>query len=1041
MKPRRCHFAGRSLSIASLLLLLATAAQAATLLWNNAAGGSWNTAANWSPAQVPGVADDAVITLPGTYTVGATGALSVNSLVLGGGTGAQTLQLTSQTLSLAAASSVAPTGQLNMTNATISGSGTLTNSGTLIIRGTVPSTLNGAFVNAAGAMLRLTSDAANGSGTLTVANGFTNAGAIELTNTVAGFPATLNVTSGTLVNAPTGTISVLAGLGGGPRTMALQLDNQGTVTIGVPTTLALASAAHQNEAGGTINVSGGDLTLNQSGTSPSFTNAGTISVGASRTLTINSGALNMNGGSVTGAGAWAVNNVTASFSAPFTFSTAFTPSSSTLNGPGALTVPVGQTITVFNCTVNAPLTNNGTWIIRGTVPSMQNGTFVNAAGAMLRLTSEPSYPSGTLTVANGFTNAGAIELTNAVAGQPAVLNVTTGTLVNTSSGTISVLAGAGAGPRTMALQLDNQGTVTIGVPTTLALASAAHQNEAGGTINVSGGDLTLTQSGTSPSFTNAGTISVGASRTLTINSGALNMNGGSVTGAGAWAVNNVTASFSAPFTFSTAFTPSSSTLNGPGALTVPVGQTITVFNSTVNAPLTNNGTWIIRGTVPSVQNGTFVNAAGAMLRLTSEPSYPSGTLTVANGFTNAGAIELTNAVAGQPAVLNVTTGSLVNTASGTLSILAGAGAGPRTMALQLDNQGTVTIGVPTTLALASAAHQNEAGGTINVSGGDLTLTQSGTSPSFTNAGTISVGASRTLTINSGALNMNGGSVTGAGAWAVNNVTASFSAPFTFSTAFTPSSSTLNGPGALTVPVGQTITVFNSTVNAPLTNNGTWIIRGTVPSVQNGTFVNAAGAMLRLTSEPSYPSGTLNVANGFTNAGAIELTNTVAGFPATLNVTSGTLVNAPTGTISVLAGLGGGTRTMALQLDNQGTVTIGVPTNLTIASAAHINEAGGTIDLSGGDLGVTQSGTSPSFTNAGTITIPATRTLTFASGTLNMNGGSITGAGTCNLSSVTANVRQSIHHWYDVRVLQFDAERPRGTDPGVGPDDARCSTAR
>ena len=375
---------------------------------------------------------------------------------------------------------------------------------------------------------------------------------------------------------------------------------------------------------------------------------------------------------------------------------------------------------------------------------------------------------------------------------------------------------------------------------------------------------------------------------------------------------------------------------------------------------------------------------------------------MANGFTNSGAIELTTAAGGSQAALNVTSGTLVNASSGTISALAGLGGGPRTLGLQLDNQGTVTIGIATTLALASAAHQNEAGGTINLSGGDLTVSQSGTSPSFTNAGMISVGATRTLTINSGAFNMNGGSLSGAGAWAVNSVTANFASPFTFSTAFVSGSSTLNGPGALTVASGQSMSLFNSTVNAALTNNGTVFVHGNAPSTQNGTFANAAGSMLRLSSDPSYPSGTLNVANGFTNSGAIELTNTVAGFPATLNVTSGTLVNAPTGTISVLAGLGGGARTLGLKLDNQGTVTIGIPTTLAFASASHQNEAGGTINLSGGDLTVTQSGTSPSFTNAGTISIAASQTLSFNTGTFtNVSAGTLSGFGTLAVSAPVA----------------------------------------
>ena len=61
-----------------------TSVLAAAISWNNPAGGNWSTAANWSPASVPGVADDAIITLNGTYTVTQDVAVSVNSLTLGG---------------------------------------------------------------------------------------------------------------------------------------------------------------------------------------------------------------------------------------------------------------------------------------------------------------------------------------------------------------------------------------------------------------------------------------------------------------------------------------------------------------------------------------------------------------------------------------------------------------------------------------------------------------------------------------------------------------------------------------------------------------------------------------------------------------------------------------------------------------------------------------------------------------------------------------------------------------------------------------------
>src|SRR5207249_319063 len=94
-----------------------------------------------------------------------------------------------------------------------------------------------------------------GGATLTVVNGFTNNGLIELRSTGAAASAILTVTNGTLTNAAGANISFLAGVGGG-RTLNARLDNQGALTVGQPTTINTNSATSNS---GTINVSGGDL--------------------------------------------------------------------------------------------------------------------------------------------------------------------------------------------------------------------------------------------------------------------------------------------------------------------------------------------------------------------------------------------------------------------------------------------------------------------------------------------------------------------------------------------------------------------------------------------------------------------------------------------------------------------------------------------------------------------------------------------------------------------------------------------------------------
>jgi hypothetical protein len=69
------------------------------------------------------------------------------------------------------------------------------------------------------------------------------------------------------------------------------------------------------------------------------------------------------------------------------------------------------------------------------------------------------------------------------------------------------------------------------------------------------------------------------------------------------------------------------------------------------------------------------------------------------------------------------------------------------------------------------------------------------------------------------------------------------------------------------------------------------------------------------------------------------------------------------------------------------------------SAQHVND--GTVLVSGGDLTITQSGTSPSFTSSGTITVPTGRTLTVAGGTFtHATSGLLEGAGTISVGSTT-----------------------------------------
>ncbi len=97
--------------------------QAATITWINTGGGNWSVAANWSPNQVPGPADDVLITAGGTYLVTQDTFVEISSLTLGGGTGEQTVTNFSKSLILISASVIQGNGTYDFCGNASSGVG------------------------------------------------------------------------------------------------------------------------------------------------------------------------------------------------------------------------------------------------------------------------------------------------------------------------------------------------------------------------------------------------------------------------------------------------------------------------------------------------------------------------------------------------------------------------------------------------------------------------------------------------------------------------------------------------------------------------------------------------------------------------------------------------------------------------------------------------------------------------------------------------------------------------------------------------------
>src|SRR5207237_8385142 len=298
-------------------------------------------------------------------------------------------------------------------------------------------------------------------------NGFTNNGLIELTSINGPGSASLAVTAGTLVNAPGATINVNAG-SGGTRQLDLELDNQASMTIGAATSLRHSGSGAVHRNGGTLDI-GANLTLDlysypATGT---FTNTGTITIAVGDTLRASYGALRYDGGTLSGAGTVALTSDTLYLGQSFSNSVvALVLNGATVNGPGTLTNSAGKTLVALASTINAPLVNQGLLLLHSYYNYL-NGPLTTAAGSTLRVegdyaASGPSY----VTVANGFTNNGTIELTTINGASYASFSDTGGTLVNAAGATVNILAGSG-GNRQIDVELNNQGTVSVSARTTM----------------------------------------------------------------------------------------------------------------------------------------------------------------------------------------------------------------------------------------------------------------------------------------------------------------------------------------------------------------------------------------------------------------------------------------------------------------------------------------------------------------------------------------------------------------------------------------------
>ena len=261
---------------ACLEAVLISTGSATTINWTNAAGGNWSVAANWSPNQVPGSSDDAVITNAGAYTVTLNTSPTVNTLTLGGGSGQQTLSLPAAgyTLTLNNASVVNPGGILALGGGVLYDKGGMNVGGEIYWTGGLLGVADVEVDIATNGILVLAGVSGN---TYSLGQPLSNAGTVQL---VSGDLQINYGYYGSMVNLPGGVVEITADVsivqyGGGPG-----FSNQGLIVkSGGTGTSTIANNPFNNS--GTVEANTGTISLDSA---PANLSTGSLFIGAGQTV-------------------------------------------------------------------------------------------------------------------------------------------------------------------------------------------------------------------------------------------------------------------------------------------------------------------------------------------------------------------------------------------------------------------------------------------------------------------------------------------------------------------------------------------------------------------------------------------------------------------------------------------------------------------------------------------------------------------------------------------------------------------------------------
>ncbi len=982
---------------AATILLLSTGASGAgcTKTWNGVSG-SWQTPTDWTPSGVPGSSDDVCIPASGSYSVTASGSISVASLSVGGASGAQTLLLVPGTsLSVTAGAQIEASGTVTLEGEN-GGSGTRLHSGS--------STLTNA-------------------GTLNLGVGTPTTSTIELTGDVTS--------TGTIHD---NTDAIFAGG---------TLDNEGPLKIASGVTLEDDNTTVVDDAGGAIEASGsGKLTTSgngavyeqgdgtTSGSEPVVVGGGAVHYiggGHSSVVEINSFQLSGNiasGQALTVRGA-ADGQASASYTSAGTITLeATSPSSATLQVTGGGTLTNTGTITMvasgagFEPKISANLVNEGTLAVES--DSVFTGGTLDNKGP-LKIANGVRLEDGDSTVVDDA--GGEIDATGSgrltTSGDFAVYEQGDGT----TSGSEPVVVGGGA-----------VHYVGVGHSSVVEINSFQLQ----GNI-ASGQSLTVrgaSDGQASASYTSAGTITLEAtspsSATLQVTGGGTLTNTGTIamvaSGAGfepkisANLVNEGTLAVESNSVYT------GGTLDNKGPLKIANGVRLEDGDSTVaddvggaieatgTGTLTSSGDFAVyeqgegttSGSEPVVLAGAALHYTGhghssivetnsfqMQGNLAAEQSLAvrgqSG-LQETGGFTNAGTIAL-DATQGDP-TLHVSGGTLAN--SGTLTAsAAGATVHEAEITGSVTNTGTVNFDVKTAYAGAAAVFDNK--GTVNIADG-VTFNDAQTVIDDEHGALDAEGSGRLLTSsNNGVYDQGEGTTSGTEPVLISGAALDYTGHGQ-SSIFVSGSPQIQGNLAsaqvLTMIEGGTINAHES-----FTNAGRIAVNSTNPSSGirlNGNTLDNAGTLV--VRSPGVPPNGWEVVGAVANTGTLEvqassnfgaLTNSgtvlvaegqtlkAQSFKQTAGATqlagtSGHVATLAASTAAIEGGALEGDGTVAGNLLNEGTVAPGAPVPGTIAvQGAYTQGLDGTLAVEVADAGAATLSVTGSATLGGTLAVSTT----------------------------------------------------------------------